>query len=381
MMFIIIEKQVNRSSSCFMKKLLFLFFLSLQLQLLAQYSDSIRLNDIRVLTSHNSYKKKPDPKVLAFLSRFKKRLSDDLDPKQLDYGHAMLSIQLDSFNIRGFELDVNYDPDGGHFEKRRVNLFVKGLNQQCKDSLYAKSGFKLLHIADVDYETNYVTFIQALQEIKEWSDRNPLHIPLFINIEIKKDNPGNYSRALRWLGFKKGISVNENLYLDLDKEILSVFSEDQLFTPKKLKGDYKDINERLNDSGWPSLNSCLGKVIFILDGEKGKMYSGENEFNAERPMFVYGDPTGINTAFVVINEPIGKEEEIRDLSEKFMVRTRTDAGTIEARNNDYARFNSAMESKAQIITTDYYQADLLLSDFYVALKKYEEMKYDCFILR
>lgn len=364
-----------------MKKILFLFFLSQQLQLLAQYSDSIRLNDIRVLTSHNSYKKKPDPKVLSFLARFKKRLSDDLDPKQLDYGHAMLSVQLDSFNIRGFELDVNYDPKGGHFKKRRVNLFVKGLSQRCNDSLYYKSGFKLLHIADVDYETNYVTFIQALQEIKAWSDRNPMHIPLFINIEVKKDNPGNYSRALRWLGFKKGIPVNENLYLDLDKEILSIFSANQLLTPKELKGDFKNINERLNDSGWPTLNSCLGKVIFILDGEKGNMYSGENEFNAERPMFVYGDPTEINTAFVVINEPIGKEEEIQDLSAQFMVRTRTDAGTIEARNNDYTRFNAAMESKAQIITTDYYQADLQLSDFYVALKNYQDMKYDSFILR
>ena len=32
--------------------------------------DSIRLNDIRIVASHNSYKKKPHPKVLKFLSKF-----------------------------------------------------------------------------------------------------------------------------------------------------------------------------------------------------------------------------------------------------------------------------------------------------------------------
>lgn len=38
----------------------------------------------------------------------------------------------------------------------------------------------------------------------------------------------------------------------------------------------------------------------------------------------------------------------------FIVRTRADAGTIEALENDYSRWEAAQRSGAQIITTDYY---------------------------
>jgi len=100
------------------------------LNVFAQYPDSIRLNDVRFLASHNSYKKKPDPKVLKFLKHFKKQLSGEMDPIQLDYGHELLSVQMDQYGIRGFELDVNYDPKGGQFKKRRVNAFIPGLKQR-----------------------------------------------------------------------------------------------------------------------------------------------------------------------------------------------------------------------------------------------------------
>jgi len=52
-----------------------------------------------------------------------------------------------------------------------------------------------------------------------------------------------------------------------------------------------------------------------------------------------------------------------------MVRTRSDAGTIEARSSDYTRFLSAWQSGAQIISTDYYRADPKLSDFYIQLDR------------
>lgn len=372
---------ISKTKTSTMKLYLLLLFLFVNGIFSAQLSDSLRLNDIRVLTSHNSYKKKPDPKVLHFLSRFKKKLSDDLDPKQLDYGHLMLTEQLDSFQIRGFELDVNYDPKGGHFKKRRVNLFVKGLSQRISDSLYEKPGFKLLHIADVDYETNYVTFQQALNEIQSWSLQNPMHTPIFINIEIKKENPGNYSKMLNFLGFKKAIPFDEKAYSLLDEEILQVFQMQQLITPKELKGHYNSIKEKLTSEGWPLLDYCLGKIIFILDCETDDFYINAIDRNEDRPMFVYGKPDAKSTAFVVINDPVNREKEIQMLSDFYIVRTRTDAGTIEARNNDYSRFNAAIVSNAQIITTDYYKADSQLSDFYISLNKFQTIIYESFFLR
>jgi hypothetical protein len=53
------------------------------------------------------------------------------------------------------------------------------------------------------------------------------------------------------------------------------------------------------------------------------------------------------------------------MTKKFIVRTRSDAGTIEARNNDYRRFNAAWQSGSQIISTDYYKPDKRFSDYQV----------------
>ncbi len=79
----------------------------------SQVTDTIRLNHYKILASHNSYKKHPNPKVIKFLSKFKKQLGPSNDPEQMDYGHVPLPEQFDNYNIRGIEIDVNYDPKGG----------------------------------------------------------------------------------------------------------------------------------------------------------------------------------------------------------------------------------------------------------------------------
>ncbi len=348
---------------------------------LSQYPDSIRLNDVRFLTSHNSYKRKPDPKILKFLSHFKKQLGKDMDPIQMDYGHALLSEQLNTYHINGFELDVNYDPKGGHFAKRRINFFVGGLKQKSRDSLLLKPGFKILHIADVDYESNYTTFIQALTEIRDWSTQHPNHTPIFINIEIKRDAPADYSKALDFLGFSKSIPFVPEALNDLDMEIHSVFgaAPEILFTPKMLRDTFSSCKERLSTIDWPAMNDLLGKVFIVLDGDFNGICTKALNTGEDRPMFVYGQPGEPETAFVIRNEPQGREEEIRALTDLYMVRTRTDAGTLEARSLDYSRYNAVMKSQAQIITTDYYRADPLLSPFVVSIEQFKQNTLHLFL--
>ena len=340
---------------------------------LSQSLDSIPLNDVRFLTSHNSYKRKPDPKIFKFLSHFKKQLGKDMDPIQMDYGHALLTDQLTNYHINGFELDVNYDPKGGHFVKRRVNFFIGGLKQKSRDSLLLRPGFKILHIADVDYESNYTTFIQALTEIRDWSAQHPSHTPLFINIEIKRDAPADYSKALDFLGFNKAVPFVPEALNDLDAEIHSVFDQypEMLYTPAQLRDTFLTTSSRLKAEGWPSLNEALGKVFIILDGDFQGLYTADLTKGIDRPMFIYGQPGASETAFVIRNEPQGNEEEIRALTEMYMVRTRTDAGTLEARSQDYSRYNAVMRSQAQIITTDYYRADPVLSPFVVSIEQFK----------
>lgn len=348
----------------------------------AQYADSIRLNDIRILASHNSYKKKPDPKVLRFLSRFKKRLGEELDPIQLDYGHEKLTIQLDSFNVRGFEFDLAYDPNGGAYAKRRINYFIPGLKQKSKDPKLYQPGIKLLHIADIDFESNYLTFQEALLELKNWSEDNPKHIPLFVNLEIKRSSPGDYSKFLNRIGFKKAPLTDTNIFKVIKNEIFGVFTEESMiFKPKDLKGDYNSIQERLENEGWPKLNDCLGKIIFIVDGDIDGYYTNKINKNDNSLMFIYSEPNDASCAFIIRNEPIGNEKEINDLSDKYIVRTRADAGTIEARNMDYTKYQAAFESQAQIVSTDYYRADKTISDFTIELEDNYFSPNKAFILR
>ena len=95
--------------------------------------DTIPMNRIRILASHNSYKRKPNPRVLDFLKRFESKLGPENNPDFIDYGHLSFKKQFNDYGIRGIELDVNYDPKGGHYKRRRVNLFLFGQKQRIKD--------------------------------------------------------------------------------------------------------------------------------------------------------------------------------------------------------------------------------------------------------
>jgi len=338
-----------------------------------QLNDTIRLNDWRVLASHNSYKQKPNPRVLSFLQRFKKRLGDDMDPKRMDYGHLPLSEQFSTYGIRGIELDVYYGPKGKRYRKRRLNLFVGGVKQRVKDSVMCQPGFKMLHIADIDYETNYLTFKAALMDIYTWSKANPNHTPIYINIEPKNDSPGDYSKFLRFLGFKKALKYDENAYAALDAEILSVFKQEDVFKPSDLQGDFPSVKERLSVEGWPTLNECLGKVFFIIDGDRNGMYQSFLEKGEKRPMFVYSEPNENSTAFVKRNDPLNNEKAISELTGMYIVRTRSDVETIHARNNDYSLLEAALKSQAQIISTDFYKADPAIGTFEV-LTRFLELR-------
>jgi hypothetical protein len=65
---------------------------------------------------------------------------------------------------------------------------------------------------------------------------------------------------------------------------------------------------------------------------------------------------------------VGSFEEIKVLvSEGFLVRTRADAETREARSNDVKRRDLALSSGAQFVSTDFPKADPGLSEYAVRL--------------
>jgi urease gamma subunit len=126
-----------------------------------------------------------------------------------------------------------------------------------------------------------------------------------------------------------------------------------------VQGKYPTLREAVLDHAWPSLREARGKIVFVLDAGEDitAFYLAKKE--AKRPMFVNVDSSHAQAAFFIMNDPVKQEKEIQDLVNKgFMIRTRSDVNTVEARTGDKSRFEAAIRSGAQLISTDYYVKSL-----------------------
>src|SRR5687768_17106621 len=86
---------------------------------LANTDECVRLNEIQLLGTHNSYHIAPEPPVLAFLGA---------RARDIEYTHRLLEEQLSRQGIRKFELDVFADPEGGRYAKPSVLKVIEGLD-------------------------------------------------------------------------------------------------------------------------------------------------------------------------------------------------------------------------------------------------------------
>ncbi len=330
--------------------------------------DGLRLNQVQVIGSHNSYKKLPDPHLMHFLMKHRKQLGEKLNPLRIDYAHLPIDSQFSDYNVRGLEIDIYNDPKGGVYYKRRVNAFVHGVKQASGVEALKKPGFKVLHIKDVDFQTNYYTFKDALTAVKNWSDGHPKHLPIFINLETKTKGPADYSKLLRGLGFKRTVPYDATACDSIDAEIKDVFGNDLngVLTPDKLRGKYATLEEMAKSNGWPLLNDCRGKVIFIMLGDAKHLYLENHPSLQGRAVCAYSHPGKAECAFIMQDDPIRGATDIPALVKQgYIVRTRSDVETMESRNNDNTMKEAAFKSGAQITSTDYYKPDLRFSNFTV----------------
>ncbi|WP_112382945.1 Ca2+-dependent phosphoinositide-specific phospholipase C [Sphingomonas carotinifaciens] len=112
----------------------------------------LRINDIAVIGAHNSYKLPMPAATMAKLRRADPQMAD-----ALDYGHRPLVEQLDA-GARQLEIDVNYDPHGGHYAAG------------SPDPQLRRPGFKVLHIPGIDNSSSCVLLSECLTIIRRWSD-------------------------------------------------------------------------------------------------------------------------------------------------------------------------------------------------------------------
>ncbi|MEM7103637.1 MAG: Ca2+-dependent phosphoinositide-specific phospholipase C [Bacteroidota bacterium] len=316
---------------------------------------AVAVNQIQVIGSHNSYRKRTYEPLFIWVQGLSNFLPPEYNPDGWDYDHVPLVEQLNLYGLRSFELDIFYDPDGGQFyERKGLNFIDEPIESGIPELL--EPGFKIIHIPDFDYETHHITFKEALIELRDWSNSNTDHLPLFILVEPKEQTVESILPAL---DLTPSIPYTPEAMDDLDAEIKDIFGEnlDQVITPDKLKGSFASVNEAALNGGWPSLAEARGKFFFILDGKRDVYLDGHPGLDG-RVMFVYSDPGNPETAFIIQNGPVGNEANIRNLvTQGYMVRTRSDADTQEARTGNTERLEAAFESGAQIISTDYYRAD------------------------
>ena len=318
--------------------------------------DSLKINQIQTLGSHNSYHQRANKFMLRFMKGLNAVAPKDFKPKDLDYAHEPLFVQLDSFHLRSFEIDIYADPKGGQFYKRIKNNLL-GKPKASNIAALKEPGFKVMHIPDIDYNTHYYTFKSMLADFKKWSDAHPTHLPIYIMIECKEETLAD---KIKKLHFTPSVKFTPELCDALDKEVKSIFGEDlaNVITPDEVRDTFATLKDAVLAGNFPSVAAARGKFIFIVM-QAGNTYSKNHASLKDRAMFVFASPEEPEAAFIKFDDAKAEEQQITAIVKKgFIVRTRADGPNLQNRSGDYSQQQAAFRCGAQIISTDYYRPDI-----------------------
>lgn len=306
----------------------------------------LRMNEIQVLGTHNSYHIQPRDSILEALAVF----DSPETALSLEYTALPLEEQFDH-GVRQLELDVFADPDGGMYAERK-GLIVVGEDPASNEPALDEPGMKVLHVQEVDFETHCLTLIECLTQLRDWSDTNPNHLPFTIMIEAKEET---ISDPLD-LGFAVPLEFGPEELADLDEEILSVFPTERLIRPDDVRGDYATLEQAVLEGGWPTLAEARGRIMFVfLNRSAARDHYIEGHPSLEgRVMFTNSDEGDPEAAWFNVNNALNSGDEIDYLvSTGYLVRTRADEETQQAREDDDTLQEAAWASGGQFVSTDY----------------------------
>jgi hypothetical protein len=316
----------------------------------------LRLNQIQVIGTHNSYHIEPAEGVMNLIRTFTPKTADSIQ-----YTHRPLEQQLGELGVRQLELDLYADPEGGLFAEPVANRMLRKQGGQGHDptGVLKKPGIKILHSPDFDFLTTALTFVEALKTIRAWSQANSHHVPIMILLELKETGSPLGGRLRKF----------DAAQLDgVDQEILSVFQRKEILAPDDVRGGAQTLREVIVEKGWPSLREVRGKVMFALDNGshlRNAYLKGHPSLRG-RLLFVSVDENDPAAAFFKLNDPVGGFDQIQRLVKAgFLVRTRADSDTVQARKNDPAKREKALASGAQFVSTDYPEANAAFSNYCV----------------
>ena len=306
----------------------------------------VHVNEIQVIGSHNSYHAGFAPSARRWMEAHNPKAM-----RSLDYHHAPLADQLSS-GVRQIEIDIFADGKGGRFAHPAIDRRVAEAGLPADPPFdpgheMDRPGFKVMHVQDVDERSTCQTFVRCLGEVRAWSRQHPGHLPIFILIETKAGPLREMPDAVATEPF------TAEVFDALDAQIRSVFKDGEIVTPDEVRGSSATLNQAVRTRGWPTLAKARGRVIFLMDQRWAEqVYTAGHPSLRGRLLFTNAVPGAPDAAFTEQND--GTREAIDALvREGYLVRTRSDEGTEQARTDDTTRRDLALGSGAQMISTDY----------------------------
>ncbi|SEG55457.1 Phosphoinositide phospholipase C, Ca2+-dependent [Thermomonospora echinospora] len=301
-----------------------------------------RLNQIQVIGTHNSYHIEPGPAEFGLMSTVAGAQAGGLQ-----YSHPPLGQQFAGQHVRQIELDLYADPDGGRYARPAIRRLTGQPPEY--DPRMREPGTKVLHVAGLDYRSNCLALTDCLAAVRDWSRGNPGHVPVAILLEFKDTLdlpvPGGVSIPL--------VTWTRERMLGVEEEIRSVFAPADLITPDTVRRPGRTLEQSVLEGGWPTLSAARGKVMFLMDntGVHRDRYVTGNPGLEGRTLFTSSEPGRPDAAFIKRNDPA---PGIRDLVARgYLVRTRADADTAQARSGDTTTRDTALATGAQWVSTDY----------------------------
>jgi hypothetical protein len=220
------------------------------------------------------------------------------------------------------------------------------------DPAWREPGVKVLHIADLDYNTTCVRLVTCLEQVKSWSDANSRHVPILIMMELKQSDP----RAVAQGGVVAPPWDAAQLAA-LDVEIRSVFRDSDMITPDDVRRPGRTLEQSVRQFGWPTLDRARGQVAFLIDNEGAvnRIYAAGRPNLEGRVMFTNSVPGQPDAAFIKRNDPEGANNaQIQQLvRDGYLIRTRSDIPLRTVRSGDTAMRDAALASGAHLVSTDF----------------------------
>jgi len=318
---------------------------------------NLRLNQLQFVGTADSYKLAPSSQMLSLISMGGKK-----DAESLNFGEPALAQQLDA-GARALEFDIAYDPKGGLFKNPAGASMAGELLDPAYVTAMSQPGFKVIHVLDIDFRSNCLTLKDCLTEVVTWSRTHPDHLPILIVLHT------NDSKT-PMPGATKPTPFDAEAFVQLDREISTLFTPEELITPDEVKGAYPTLHEAVRAGAWPSLTQARGKVIFMLDDslQKTTLYAGPNQTLEGRPLFVATDENSPLASFICVDDPMKDGLRISsDVAQGFIVKTRADKDTREARDGNTARREAAFSSGAQFVVTDFLLPDKSIGAYQVRM--------------